>query len=242
MHYCSLQHRILLPSSVNFPTGCCFCFGSFSSFFLNLFPHWSLGSILGTYWPGEFIFQCPIFLPFHTVHKVLKARILKWFAFSSLVDHVLSELSTITCPSWVVLYGIELDKAVDPVISLVSFLWSWFSFCLPLMRRIRDLRKLPNGRDWLRGKLGLVLMGRSMLSKSLIQISVDGRACVPSLLFDLRPNYGGHNEDDGDLLQKVPCKQCSRPPQVHAPTRDSWTLTGKSGSISCEVTAPFSHA
>ena len=42
-------------------------------------------SILGTYQPGEFIFQCPIFLPFHTVHGVLKARILKWFAipFSS---------------------------------------------------------------------------------------------------------------------------------------------------------------
>ena len=34
-------------------------------------------SILGTYWPGEFIFQCPIVLPFHTVHRVLKARILK---------------------------------------------------------------------------------------------------------------------------------------------------------------------
>ena len=31
------------------------------------------------------IFQCPIFLPFHTVHGVLKARILSWFAipFSS---------------------------------------------------------------------------------------------------------------------------------------------------------------
>ena len=42
-------------------------------------------SILSTYQPGEFIFQCPIFLPFHTVHGVLKARILKWFAihFSS---------------------------------------------------------------------------------------------------------------------------------------------------------------
>ena len=42
-------------------------------------------SILGTYQPGEFIFQYPIFLPFHTVHGVLKARILKWFAipFSS---------------------------------------------------------------------------------------------------------------------------------------------------------------
>ena len=42
-------------------------------------------SILGTYQPEEFIFQCPIFLPFHTVHGVLKARNLKWFAipFSS---------------------------------------------------------------------------------------------------------------------------------------------------------------
>ena len=36
-------------------------------------------TILGTYWLGEFIFQCPIFLPFHTVHGILKARILKWF-------------------------------------------------------------------------------------------------------------------------------------------------------------------
>ena len=42
-------------------------------------------SILGIYQPGEFIFQCPIFLPFHTVHGVLKARILNDFAipFSS---------------------------------------------------------------------------------------------------------------------------------------------------------------
>ena len=42
-------------------------------------------SILGTYWPGEFLFQYPIILPFHTVHGFLKARILKWFAipFSS---------------------------------------------------------------------------------------------------------------------------------------------------------------
>ena len=42
-------------------------------------------SIVGTHRSGEFIFQCPVFLPFHTVHGVLKARILKWFAipFSS---------------------------------------------------------------------------------------------------------------------------------------------------------------
>ena len=39
-------------------------------------------SILGTYQPAEFIFQCSIFLPFHTVHGVLKARTQKWFAIS----------------------------------------------------------------------------------------------------------------------------------------------------------------
>ena len=35
---------------------------------------------MGSYRPGEFISQVPIFLPFHTVHGVLKARILKWLA------------------------------------------------------------------------------------------------------------------------------------------------------------------
>ena len=39
-------------------------------------------SILDTYWSREFIFQCPIFLPFHTVRGVLKARILMWSAIS----------------------------------------------------------------------------------------------------------------------------------------------------------------
>ena len=43
------------------------------------------------------------------------------------MDHILSELSTMTRPSWVALQGlvhsfIELDKAVVHVISLVSFL------------------------------------------------------------------------------------------------------------------------
>ena len=42
-------------------------------------------SILGTYRPGELPFQYPIIFPFHTVHGVLKAIKLKWFAipFSS---------------------------------------------------------------------------------------------------------------------------------------------------------------
>ena len=37
-----------------------------------------------------------------------------------------------------------------------------------------------------------------MHSKLLIQFSVDGQVCVPSLLFDLSPIYGGGNEDNGE--------------------------------------------
>ena len=92
--------------------------------------------VLGTYRPGEFIFQCPIFLPFPTIHGVLKVRILKWFACPSPVDHVFSELYTMTHPSWVALHSmahsfLELDKTVVHVIRLVCFLWLWFSVCLP---------------------------------------------------------------------------------------------------------------
>ena len=48
----------------------------------------------------------------------------------------------------------------------------------------------------------LLALEEGFFSKSLIQFSVDGPGCVPSLLFDLRPNYGRGNEDNGDLLQK----------------------------------------
>ena len=62
-------------------------------------------SILGIYQHGKFIFQCPIFLPFHTVHGVLKARILKWFAvpFSSgpCFDRTLHhDPSVLGAPTW----------------------------------------------------------------------------------------------------------------------------------------------
>ena len=45
----------------------------------------------------------------------------------------------------------------------------------------------------------------ALSSKSLIQFSVDGRGCVPSLLFGLNPNYGGGNEGNGGLLQMDLC-------------------------------------
>ena len=41
MQYYSLQHCTLFPSPIISTTGCCFCFGSISSFFLELFLHWS---------------------------------------------------------------------------------------------------------------------------------------------------------------------------------------------------------
>ena len=62
-------------------------------------------SILGTYQPGEFIFQYPIFLPFRIVPGVLKARILKWFSipFSSW-PHIVKTLhhdpSILGNPTW----------------------------------------------------------------------------------------------------------------------------------------------
>ena len=85
-----------------------------------------------------------------------------------------------------------------------------------------------------------------MLSKSVIKFSVDGQGCIPSLLFDLRPNYGGGNEDNAEVFQKVPCTHCciqclwlcSRPPPTHASARDSWTLTG-SLSLGCWCTQGF---
>ena len=46
-------------------------------------------------------------------------------------------------------------------------------------------------------------MGRAMLSKSLIQFSVDGWGCVPSLLFDLRANYSGGNAENEDNVWHI---------------------------------------
>ena len=88
---------------------------------------------------------------------------------------------------------------------------------------IRGLWKLPDGRDWLWGKLGLVLNGRAMLGRSLIQFSVDEPGYVP-MLFDLLPDYGWGNDKNGNLLQKIPCvycytqwpQPCSRWPPTHA--------------------------
>ena len=69
--------------------------------------------------------------------------------------------------------------------------------------------------------MGLILLDRALLSKSLIQFSVDGWGCVSSLLSDLGPNYGGGHEGNGDFLQKVPCRPC---PCTQSPTLQQATV------------------
>ena len=144
-----------------------FFFGCIISFFLELFLHWSPVA----YWTPTDLESSSF--------SVLTLRQEYWsgFPFPSPVYQVLSDISTMSRPSWVDLHSmahsfIELEKAVVHVISLVSSVIVFFILSALWWIRIRGLWKLPDGRNWLKGNLGLV-MGRAMLSKSLIQFSVD---------------------------------------------------------------------
>ena len=135
-------------------------------------------------------------------------------------------------------------------------MWSvWLVFCdhgfhsvCPLMDKYK---KLVEASSWERLTIeesGSCSDEWGHASKSLIQFSIDGWGCVPSLLFGLRPNYGRGNNSNGDLLQKDLCSHCciqcpwllSRLLLTHTSAGDCWTLTGKSDSVSCGNTAPFS--
>ena len=81
MRYCCLQPQTLLISPVPSTTGYCFALApSLHSFWSYFFA--DLQEYIGHLPTWEFIFQCPIFLPFPTPHWFLKARIMKWFAIS----------------------------------------------------------------------------------------------------------------------------------------------------------------
>ena len=89
-----------------------------------------------------------------------------------------------------------------------------------------------------------------MLSKSLIQFSVDGWGCVPFLLFDLRPTMVGVMKIMATSFKRSPARtaELSAPDPAaghHQPmppleTPGHSQLTGKSGPVSCGVIAPFS--
>ena len=91
-------------------------------------------------------------------------------------------------------------------------------------------------------------MGGAILSNLLIQFSVDGLELCSLPAIYLGPNCGGGNEVNADLLQNIPCmycyaqnpQPCSRPPPTHTSARDAQTPPGKSGTVYCGGTAPFS--
>ena len=105
MQYCYLQQRTLLLSPVTFTTRCCFCFGSVSSFFLVLFLHWSPGA----YWVptnlGSSSFSVLSFWLFIGFMGFSRKEYWSGLPFPSPMDHILSELSTMTHPPWVALHG-----------------------------------------------------------------------------------------------------------------------------------------
>ena len=77
MQYCSLCHRTFTTRHIH-------SWASFPLWFSLFIPSGVISllfsSTLGTYRPQGFAFQCHIFIPSHTVHGVLNARMLKWFA------------------------------------------------------------------------------------------------------------------------------------------------------------------
>ena len=102
--YCSLQHQILLSS----PETSTALFPLWPSRFILseaissslLFP----SSILDAFQTGELSFGVIYFCPF--IQFMGFSGQVYWgsLAFPSPVDHILSELSAVTCPSWVALH------------------------------------------------------------------------------------------------------------------------------------------
>ena len=101
MQYCSSQHRTLLLSPVTSTTGCYFCFGSIPSFFLKLFLHWSPVA----YWvPTDLGSSSSSVLSFRLFILFIGFSRQEYWSglpLPSPVDHILSDLSTMTHPSWV---------------------------------------------------------------------------------------------------------------------------------------------
>ena len=138
MQYFSLQHQTLLLSPVSSTNGHCFCSGSISSFFLELFLH----SSPVAYWAptdlGSSSFSVLSFCLLMLFMGFSRQESWSGLPFPSPVAHILSDLSTMTRLSCMVLHSmahsfIELDKAVVQVIRLVSFLWWCFQSVYPLI-------------------------------------------------------------------------------------------------------------
>ena len=124
MQYCFYSFG-LFPSPVTSAAGCYFCFGSVSSFFLELFLH----SSSVAYWAppdlGSSSFSVISFCLFILFMGSSRGKILQWFVFP--FSNGPSLIRILHHEPWVALHGmahsfIELDKAVVHVISLITIL------------------------------------------------------------------------------------------------------------------------
>ena len=103
VQYHSSQHRTLLPSAVTSTTGCCFYFGSAPSFFLELFLHCSLVAYWAPINLGSSSFHVLSFCLFILFMRFSRQKYGSGLPFPPSMDHVSSELSAMTRPSWVAL-------------------------------------------------------------------------------------------------------------------------------------------
>ena len=156
MQYCSLQHQTLLLSPVP-STAACFvlfyCFGSIPSFFLELFLH----SSPVAYWAatdlGSSSFSVLSFCLFILFMGFSRQEYWSGLPSPSPVDHSLSDLSTMSQPSWVAPHGMvsftELDEAMVCVIRLAGCLWLYFILsALCTLSLVQYQLPFYNGRFW----------------------------------------------------------------------------------------------
>ena len=136
MQYCSLHIGLYFHHQSHLQVGAIFAL-ALSSFFPELVLHWSPGAYWAPTYLGSSSFSVLSFCLFILLMGFSRQEYWSGLPFPSPVDQVLSELSTMTSPSWVALHSmahsfIELDKAVIHVIRFFSFLlWLWLSFSLP---------------------------------------------------------------------------------------------------------------
>ena len=97
---------------------------------LDLFLHWSPVAYSAPTNPRSSSFSILSFCLFILFMGFSRQEYWSGLPFPSPVVHILSELSTMTLHGMAHSF-IELDKAAVHVIRLVSFLWLWFSVCLP---------------------------------------------------------------------------------------------------------------
>ena len=117
--------------------------------------------------------------------------------------------------------GFRMGNTCIPVVDSFWYMAKAIQYCKVKKKKKKKLMESSWWERLTEGETGSYGLG--YVSNTLMQFSVDGQGCVPSLLFDLRPNCGGGSEDNGSLLQKVPCTHCctecpNPAPGHHCPT------------------------